>query len=77
MGMVQGMVHDLVPIVGQCLYRFRVFIHPVAHHKKGAVYFIFIKYVYKLLGILIAPGGVKGQGHNLFVTLHRVDRQLA
>ena len=69
-GMVGGMVHHLVAVIRQGLYRFRIFFHPIAHHKKSGVYLVLVQNVDQLLGVLVPPGRVEGQGHHLLVPLH-------
>ena len=53
---VVGMVHDLVSRIVQRLYRFRIFVHPFSHHKKGGFNVVFSQNINQLLGVLITPG---------------------
>ena len=54
-GVGVGVAHHFVPCVGQGLYRFGVFIHPLAHHEEGGLDVIFAQGVDELLGVLVAP----------------------
>ena len=76
MGVIVGVVHHLVPGIMERLDRFGVFIHPRAYHKKRCLDVILAQDVDKLLGILIAPGCVKGDGEHLLIPLDAVDGQL-
>jgi len=76
-GVIVGMVHDLVARVGDGLYGLRVFIHPCADHKEGGLHSVLVEDVDERLGILIPPGGVEGDGDGLILPLHGIDRQYA
>ena len=52
---VSGMAHDLVACVMQRLHRFRILIHPVAHHEEGGLDVVLRQNFDKVLRILIAP----------------------
>ena len=77
MGVGVGVVHHLMPRIRQRLYRLRVLIRPLPHHKKGGLDVILTQNVNELLGILVPPGRVKADGHQLLVPLDTVDGQLA
>ena len=62
--------------VGEGLDRLGVFVYPLPHHKKGGFDVIFSQNVDELLGVLIAPGGVEGNGEHFLVPLDTVDGQL-
>ena len=74
--MAVGMVHNFVARIVQGLHRFRIFLSPVAHKEEGGVYAVSVQNVDEGLGVLIAPGRVKGQGYHLVIPLHAVYRQL-
>ena len=75
-GVGVGVVHHLVAGVVEGLDGLRVFVHPVPHHEEGGLYVVFSKDVDELLGVLVAPGGVKGDGQHLLVPLNAVDGKL-
>lgn len=77
MGMGIGVVHDLVSGVVEGLDGFRVFVHPLPHHEKGGFDLILAQDVDEHLGVLVSPGGVKGDGEDLLVPLDAVDGELA
>ncbi len=76
MGVGVGVVHDLVPRVMEGFDGFGVLIHPCPHHEEGGLYLILIQDVDELLGVLVAPGRVKADGHNLLIPLYAVNWQL-
>ena len=55
-GVVVGVVHDLVAGVREGFYRLGVFVHPLADHEEGNLYIIFSQNVDELLGVLVSPG---------------------
>ena len=75
-GVGVGVVHHLVARVGEGLHRFGVFIHPLPHHEKGGGDVVLPQNIDELLGVLVAPGGVEADGHQLLVPLDAVDGQL-
>ena len=60
----------------QRLHRFRIFVHPFAHHEEGGFELVFVKDLDELLGILVAPGGVEAQGADGRLLLDAVNGQL-
>ena len=74
---VVGVVHDLVAGVVECLDGLGVFLHPVTHHEKGGFHVIAGQNVDELSGVLIAPGGVEGDGAQGLTAFHRIDGELA
>ena len=77
MGVVVGMAHNLMPRLVEGLHRLRVFVHPLPHHKEGGLHLVFAQDVNEGLGVLVAPGRIKGQGHHRIVRLDTVHRQLS
>lgn len=55
-GVSIGVIHYLVACVVKSFYRFRIFIHPLAHHKESGRDLVLTQDVNQLLGILVAPG---------------------
>lgn len=55
MGVGVGVVHHLMARIGEGLYRFRVFVHPVAYHEEGGLYVVLGQDVDEHLGVLVAP----------------------
>ena len=74
---VVGVAHDLVAGIVEGTHRFGVFFRPVAHDEERGLYVIFRQNVDERLGVLVAPGGVEGQGAHLLRPLHGVDGELA
>ena len=52
---VSGVTHDLVACIVQCLYRFRILIHPVAYHEEGGLDVVLRQNFDKVLRILVTP----------------------
>lgn len=75
-GVGVGVVHHLVARVVEGLHRLGILVHPLPHHKEGGGHLVLPQNVDELLGILVAPGGVKADGHQLLVPLDAVDGQL-
>ena len=75
-GVVVRVRHDLVAGVGERLDGLRVFVDPAADDEKGRADAVFAEDVDQRLGVLVAPGGVEGEGNALVVPLNAVDRQL-
>ena len=76
-GMIVGVVHNLVSRIGKSLHRFGVFVHPFANDKKGDLNVVFSQNINELLGILVPPCCVEGEGHDLLIPLYAVYGQLA
>ena len=57
-------------------HRVGVLVYPLPHHEEGGFYIITGQNVNELLGILVAPGGVKADGDQLLIPLDAVDGQL-
>lgn len=55
MVVVGGMAHDLMARIVKGLHRFRIFVHPVAHHEKGGLDVVLRQNVNEMLGILVTP----------------------
>ena len=68
------MVHNLEARVVKLFYAFGIFIYPSADNEKCCLCIILFKYVYKLLGVIVAPRGIKGQSDLLFLGLDTVNR---
>ena len=64
---VIGVIHHLHSRIPQGLHGFRVFIHPVPHHEKSSLHVILRQNVDQMLGILVAPRGVKGDSAQLLL----------
>ena len=76
-GVGVGVVHHLVARVVEGLHRLRVFVHPVSDDKEGRLHLVLVQNVDELLGVLVAPGGVKADGYQVVAPVHTVDRQLS
>lgn len=50
-----GMIHHLMAGVVEGLYRLRIFVYPLANHKKGGGNLVLFQDVDELLGVLVAP----------------------
>ena len=53
---VQAMRHDLVACIVESFDGLGVFLHPVAHYKKGSLDVISAQNINEILGVLVAPG---------------------
>ena len=68
---VVGVVHHLHARVSQGLHGLRVLIHPVPYQEEGGLHIVLAENVDEHLGVLVAPGGVKGDGAELLALLGR------
>ena len=75
-GMGVGMVHHLVSRLVQSLHRLRILVRPLAHYKEGCFNVVLAQNINELLGVLVPPGRIKGDGHQLLVPLDAVNGQL-
>ena len=54
-----------------------ILIHPLFDEKKGAFDLVFVKDIEQGICLFVAPCRVKGQGADLFIGVHIVDRDFA
>lgn len=78
---VVRVVHDLHTCLMQRLDGLGIFIHPIPHQEEGGLDLVLMQDIDENLGVLVAPGGIEGDGAVFFAVLgravHAVNGKLA
>ena len=76
MGVVVGVIHDLVPGVRERLNALWVSLRPLADNEKGRPDIVLSENINKQRGVLITPCGVEGETDHLLVAFYGINGQL-